>query len=265
MNSKELLEQATAKIERMNDLMASIDVIEVTLSAATKPDTMIAFFDPSLGVIGGAIGIRYILADNVMEEIKNTALKEIQRVRDEKSAELEQLLGIQPVPETIITTTCPLTGDQHVEAVPAPERATRKPASINPEFEAAVQEMIQSNNNPGKCHCQICDSDPVEDKLAGILKDEAQRIEAPVENESSLGKYPPNKRQPRLSDNLFEDIRKMYVDEGKSAREIAEVYKVKPSDVCNFVAKHKLNRRSYDKSIGGKPNPPKQPEETEHP
>ncbi len=175
-----------------------------------------------------------------------------------RKVKLEQLLGIQPVPEIPpMPKSVMLTmGDKPLfQRMITPD----SPEVIIPEIEpvdvmkAAVSEALHI-------------IDPVDDKLAGILQEEAQKIEyKSVENEGSLGKYPPNKKQPRLSDNLFEEIKKMYVDEGKTNKEIAEVYKVKPSDVSNFVAKHKLNRRSYDKSIGGKPNPLKQPDETEHP
>lgn len=204
MNSKELLEQATVKIEKMNDLMASIDVIETTLSAATKPETMIAFFEPSLG----AIGIRYILTDNVMEDIKNTALKEIQKVRHEKSVELGQLLGIQ---------------DED------------KPKIINPEFVEAVENKVKP---PFKAdHITSIDGIP-------------KYIDK--ESDKSLDKYPAKKKAKKspYPDNMTPDlVRKMYVDEGKTLKQVAEHFGIKPTQVNGFLQRHSLFRGSYNKDF----------------
>lgn len=243
MNSKELLEQATAKIEKMNDLMASIDVIEVTLSAATKPDAMIAFFEPSLGVIGGAIGIRYILADNVMEDIKNTVLKEIQKVRDEKAAELEQLLRIQPIPAipTLaqdVSIKCDPYG--HVTILP-------------PDPRAATKDMFQ----PVKKQ-----PDPVEEKFE-VHSITAEDKQEPVDK--SLEMYPAKKRgrQADYPEGMTRDVvKKMYIDDGMTINAISKHFCVPYAKASNFITKHKLARSHNDKSDK---QPDKQPEETERP
>lgn len=217
---KNLLKQWNEYMVKGNQLTKELENIEALIEKSKGEDICFT---------SGPNGATYItvLSPEKMKELRESVVHAIMQIRDEKAAELEKLMGI------------------------------RKPATINPEFEAAVQEMEQSSKKK---------PDPVEEKLSEILQAEAERIEGKSEppEDKSLSKYPPNKRKPKLSEDLLEDIRRMYVDEGKTAREIAEVYKVKPNDVSNFIAKHKLNRRSYDKSIST-PKPDKQPEEKECP
>ena len=196
MNSKELLEQANEKAKKLRNLADDISFTE---------DTIPAIRDNALSINGYNVATHF--GPDVEEKLKQDILLLLVTLKNKKSAELEQLLGIKSVPDTV--------------------------------------------------------QDPVEEKLADILKAEAARIESP--EDKSLGKYPPAKRKPKLSDDLLSEICRMYIDEGKTAKEIAEIYKVKPNDVNNFVAKHKLRRRSYDKSIGSKPELPKQPDEKESP
>jgi hypothetical protein len=228
MNSKELLEQATARARKLNDFAGELNQMEDAISVISKVELEVVGFD-----------IRYRFGA-VAEKLKQDILLALITVKNEKAAELEQLLGIQPVPEKVVTKKNCLTGETAVEQVHPEVKVRTEFASV------AIRES----------------ADAVADTLAGILQEEAKRIEAP--DNKSLGKYPPDKRPPKLSDDLYPDIKRMYMDENKQAKEIAEHYNVDVKYVNAFLAKHKLRRKMYDKSIST-PKPAKQPEETERP
>jgi transposase-like protein len=230
MNSKELLEQATAKVEKINDL--SSNVINAESVLAVIGDGKVCFF--TIGI--GTTHLTSVLTPEKLEKLREEAVREIIYTRDEKAAELENLLGI------------------------------RKPTRLNPEFEKEVQEMEQSSKSTtgtiseNKDVSGTIESDPAMEKLTGILQKEAEKTEAPHEDKSSE-KYPAPKTDKRRKypENMTEEVvGRMYRDEEKSMAQIAEHFGVKSSTVNNFIYLHGLKRTS-------KKQPEKQPEETERP
>lgn len=94
------------------------------------------------------------------------------------------------------------------------EKLNRKPATVNPVFEVAVQDMVNSNAK----------SEPAS--------------EIPVKMESI---------KPELT---VEAVRKMYIDEGKTLTETATFFGVKKDMLNSFIRRNKLNRTSYGKDDG---------------
>lgn len=181
-----LLDQWNEHIVRGNQLSRELEDIEDILEKSKGAD--ICF---SSGT-NGAIFIRVLSADK-MQSLRENVVIEIMKTRNDKAAELEKLMGI------------------------------RKPASINPEFEAAVQEMENAN---------IKQPDPVEEKLSVNLPAKAKMIEGepvPLKPSEILEKY-------------SEEIQNMYKVQMATVGSIVEKYGVKKSDVNTFLQKHKLFR-----------------------
>lgn len=178
-----------------------------------------------LGIYLNGSYVNPVLVPDDVEKIQEFALKSAEKYLTIKEAELEKLLGI-----------C-------------------KPAAINPEFEAATKDMFESVKKK---------PDPVEDKLTGILQEEAKKIEAPKEDKS-LDKYPATKKRGRQADypeGMTKDtVQKMYQDEGKTINELAKHFGIPYSKMSNFITRNHLHRTSNQKTD----KPDKQPEETERP
>lgn len=255
MNSKELLIKAKEVAEKQLELAGQIEDAEETIDAAKEGK--ICFYLSGVG----AMSIDKVVDPEKLQVVKDMALVAIMNFRDDKTKELEKLLGI------------------------------RKPATINPEFEAAVNDMVQSVTikkncisgevvaewSPGGENLSLMPPekpspvevmkaavsealhiDPVEEKLADILQEEAQRIETPKEDRS-LDKYPAKKSKAEFPENMTKDaVSKMYVDDRMTAKQVAAHFGVSPSKVNTFLQMHRLFRGSYDK-------PAKAPEETERP
>ncbi len=105
------------------------------------------------------------------------------------------------------------------------ERLYRKPATINPVFEAAVQEMIENNQKMSTC---------VDNSVTDPEGENLQVVEEPPVF-------------PALDDTAVEDIRRMYQVECKTMKEIATKYGVTKNQVNTFIQKHGLFRSSYKK------------------
>lgn len=118
------------------------------------------------------------------------------------------------------------------------ERLNKKPATINPEFEAAVQGMVESAKPKDDAEASIIvdkhEPDPVVEKLTEILQEEAKKIEeAPAK---------------KLVLNV-DDVRRMYHDENKSMKEIAEHFGVTKSVVNNFIYNNNLGKKHIKDDI----------------
>lgn len=128
-----LLEQANQRVIEINKLMGEVEGFEDIINAGREAE--IAFADKGAGTT-----YITVLSPEKMQELKEIVMLGIMNERDNKTAELETLLGI------------------------------RKPATINPEFEEATKGMFQSNKS---------EPDPVEEKLTKVLQEEAKKIEEP--------------------------------------------------------------------------------------
>jgi hypothetical protein len=181
-----LLEQWNEHIVRGNQLSRELEDIEDILEKSKGAD--ICF---SSGA-NGAVFIRVLSAEK-MQALRVNVVLEIIKTRNDKTVELEKLMGL------------------------------RKPATINPEFEAAVQEMENQGNKQ---------ADPVEEKLSEILQEEAKRIE----------ELPVPLKPSEILEQHVAEIEKMYKVDMTTVGAIAEKYRVKKTDVNTFLAKHKLFR-----------------------
>lgn len=92
----------------------------------------------------------------------------------------------------------------------------------------------------------------ISDAVDKALKREDECISSA---DKSLDKYPAKKsKKSPYPDNMTPElVRKMYVDEGKTLKQVAEYFELKPSQVNGFLIKHKLFRGSYDKAGKNKP------------
>lgn len=215
-----LLEQWNEHIIRGNQLSREIEDFDRIIGAGVETNSEIAF-------VAKGIGTTYIsvLSPEKMEEFKRMILNAIYNARDEKTAELEKLMGLVPVIPTlpngavigIVSQGKPLPHilppDKPEVVIPDPV-AKRKPATVNPEFEAAVQDMVKSK--PQKL-------------------DKKQ----PEKNEPE----PKPKQETKLSVMNYDDVKRMYQDEGKSMKEIADHYGIKKGDVNNFIYLNHLSRK----------------------
>ena len=185
MNSKELLEQAEIRVKRINELSDDVGAAEDIL--AMLSDGEVCFFTSGIGTTH----LTPVLSPDKLQKLREDIIVEVIRTRNDKSTELEKLLGI------------------------------RKPAIINPEFKKAVQEMEQSNK------------DQVADKLSEILQTESDRISV----------------KPPLNELEIENVRRMYHDEAKTMKEVAEYYGVPKARLNSYITRHNLRRTSYKKGF----------------
>ncbi len=146
-----------------------------------------------------------VLPDDIMGRILHTVTDALREMKLSKEIEFDKLMG------------------------------KSKPAYVNPVFEAAVQEMEQS----------IKKSDPVEDKLQDILQTEAKKNEEkPVNTDPSLNRYPAKKTaKKQYPENMdIKTVKRMYVDEGMTATNIAAYFKLTTKEVANFITRNKISR-----------------------
>lgn len=200
-----LIDQWNEHIVRGNQLSRELEDIEDILEKSKGAD--ICF---SSGTTG-AVFIR-VLSPEKMQELRENVVVAIMRTRDDKAAELEKLMGV------------------------------RKPATINPEFDAAVNNMVDALKNPAAKAVEALSkvtADPVEEKLTEILQTEAAKIE---------GEPIPLKPSEILEAHA-DEVLKMY-SQMATYQAIADKYGVKKTDVNNFFTKHKTTKRTSKKEDG---------------
>ena len=178
-----LLEKWNEYIVQGNQLSRELEDFEGIMHAAGQPESVIAFYGPA-GF--GTTFIDLVLSPEKMAEIKKMVVTSLAEARMTKEIELEKLMGI------------------------------RKPATVNPEFEAAVQDMI---------------------KEAPAAK--ADQTNKPVFRD------PNPVAAPELN---YEDVRRMYIDEEKTQGEIAKHFNATKSQVNTFLQKNNLFRSNYKKA-----------------
>jgi hypothetical protein len=165
-----------------------------------------------------------VLSSEKMQELRESVVVAIMQIRDEKASELEKLMGV------------------------------RKPAVVNPEFEAAVQDMVVEAPKKEPKIIVKNDPDPVEEKLTDILKGEAKRIEdKPIETDPSLDKYPAKKSSGYPDGMTVKVVEDMYVNQHMTSAQIAKQFGITIKRTENFITIHKLSRKQ------------KKPAETERP
>lgn len=225
-----LLEKWNEYIVQGNQLSRELEEFEGIMHAADKPESVIAFYGPAGS---GTTFIDSVLSPEKMAEIKSLVVASLTEARLTKEIELEKLMGI------------------------------RKPATINPEFEAAVQGMVESSKKTTGRKTIEFDIDQVRDmyinqgmsykgiaeKLKcsdftvrkfcnnnGIVRD-AVPVEKPVEKQG----YPVM---------TVEAVRKIYTDGTMSLADAAKHFGVASGELYTYIEKHGLKRQVV------KPNDP---------
>jgi exopolyphosphatase/pppGpp-phosphohydrolase len=91
-------------------------------------------------------------------------------------------------------------------------------------------------------------------------QEEKFEVHSITAEDKSLSSYPAKKdKRIKTPSNMIEaDIRRMYIDEEKDRKTIAEFYGVSEGKINNFLYLHDIKRKKA-------PKPDKQPEETERP
>lgn len=200
--SFELVKQANERAKQLSILAGRIDRMDTVISAIEN--------DKLLVICG--FEVQSLFGNEVANVIRQSIRSSLTAVKNQNEAELEQLLGVQQ-------------------------------KTLSPEMKVAITDAAsKESDETGKSHCHMCEPDPVEEKLKGILQDEAKRIES----DKSLDKYPAPKKDGRKKypENMtIEAVQKMYIDEGKTKKEIAEYFGVKESAVNNFMYLKGISRR----------------------
>ncbi len=221
MNSKELLEQADQRIAEVEDIKKARKGIEDLEYLCGMVQNEITQIDIRQG--NKLESVSLVISQEQYKEFKDSISSTLERFIKTQIIKLEQLLGITP-------------------------------KIVNPEFEAVIRDMEQSNSQKTSTYVVNSALDPVEEKMT-----ETQRIEAPQEDKS-LDKYPAPKKDngKKYPENMtVEDVTRMYITEGKSRKQIQEHYRIKESTLNNFLYLNGISRKSS--------KPEKIPEETEHP
>jgi hypothetical protein len=239
-----LLDQWNEHIVRGNQLSRELENIEALIEKSRGEEICFTAKPNGSTYIG-------VLSPEKMQELRESVLIAIFHTRDAKAAELEKLMGV------------------------------RKPATNNPEFEAAVQEMershptyqqivqsIEDKNRPfptpatqetldeiGKQ--MIAEPDLIETALTEVLQEEARKIEQPKlpQEDKSFSKYPAKKSdRGTYPEGMTEKaVKELYINQGKTISEVAKHFNVPYGKANSFITGHKLFRN------------PKQPAETERP
>ncbi len=195
MRTEELLERADKRIAEVEDIKRirkSIEDLELLNGMLNNAITLITLHQGSMEE-----RLDTWLDRDEYKELKGVVESKLYECTRKRIAKLEQLLGI------------------------------RKPATINPIFEAAVQEMVESNKSQT---ISIC----ADSSAQTTVEDKTEPTEEPA-------------TFPALDDTTVEDVRRMYQQENMTQGDIAAHYGVKKGQVNTFISKHGLFRTSYKK------------------
>jgi hypothetical protein len=173
----------------------------------------------------GSVRIDDVVDVEKLDVVKDLGLVAIMNFRDNRISELEKLLGILRVDEVVVDTV-----NDVVLEIGSQKPCTKKEAD------------------------KIDVKPTIEDEAAAILGIPEVDSKYPAKRKGRLADYP---------DGMTEDaVRKMFIDQGMKLGDIAKHFNVPYTKMNNFISKHNLHRKSYDKSITPKPA---EPEETERP
>jgi len=219
-----LLDQWNDHIIKGNQLSRELENFEGIMHVVEAKDSKVALYNN-----GGTTFIDIVLPEDVMAVLKNSVLLHLKNIQSSKETELKKHMNMW------------------------------KPATINPEFEAAVQSMVQTvktqlpkpkNEEMLSIKVDKPEPDPMQEKLTDILQTEAKRIEdKPVDTDSSLDKYPAKKgKKSNAPESMtVETVSKMYTVDGCDMDKIAEHFGVTRSMVNNFVYRNGIKRGNKSK------------------
>lgn len=182
----EILEKAKELVDDIYKAMTKVETCE-TLSEEVASQEV---------VLVKAGGDRYVKLDGVMtEEQIQDVKKYIQNTIDGNKAEAERFL----------------------------RRVSGKAAVVNPDFEAAVQEMIS------------------QDQSEDVVTETAEPVEE--DREEPVTEAPEEKGTPELT---VEAVRKIYTEGDMTIRQAAEYFGVSQSKLYSFVSEHGLRKPKKD-------------------
>lgn len=182
----EILEKAKELVDDIYKAMTKVETCE-TLSEEVASQEV---------VLVKAGGDRYVKLDGVMTEEQIQDVKRyIQNTIDGNKAEAERFL----------------------------RRVSGKAAVVNPDFEAAVQEMIS------------------QDQTEDVVTEPAEPVEE--DREEPVTEAPEEKVTPELT---VEAVRKIYTEGDMSIRQAAEYFGVSQSKLYSFVSEHGLRKPKKD-------------------
>lgn len=182
----EILEKAKELVDDIYKAMTKVETCE-TLSEEVASQEV---------VLVKAGGDRYVKLDGVMTEEQIQDVKRyIQNTIDGNKAEAERFL----------------------------RRVSGKAAVVNPDFEAAVQEMIS------------------QDQTEDVVTEPAEPVEE--DREEPVTEAPEEKVTPELT---VEAVRKIYTEGDMSIRQVAEYFGVSQSKLYSFVSEHGLRKPKKD-------------------
>ena len=179
-----LLEQWNEHVIKGNQLSRELEDFEGVMHVANIPESKVAL---SAGMAGTTY-IDPVLSPETMAAIKSLVVLHLKNTREAKENELKKHMN------------------------------SWKPATINPEFEAEVQDMeLQSK------------SVPIEDTLPTIPDKQEQEIDV----------------APTYPEMTYEAVKHLYHDENITMKEIAEYFGVTKPVVNNFIYNNKLAKKKY--------------------
>lgn len=181
---QDLIAQANEHVVKVNKLCKELEDMEVVVEVAE--DSEVALYQQG----AGTTYLTTVLSPETMDGLKQAINKSLAGTKAAKELELEKLMGV------------------------------RKPAIVNPDFEAAVQDMVDSA------------------RKEPLLKTFPEPV-VPV----------PAPDHPKLT---VDAVRKMYLEEGKTLTETAAFFGVKKTMLNSFIGRNHLTRTNYKKDDGFK-------------
>lgn len=237
MSLNNLLEQANSHVVEVNKLMGDVEMVENIINAVKEPNLVISFTQRG-------VGTTYIddtLTEEELRSLKETVMVCIMRNRDDKVAKLEKLLGI------------------------------RKPATINPEFEAAVQDMVKQVKKPSTKEIPVSSYKPyydegklrrafAEDKSVKQIAEEfgcapcnvydgmrkfgievkhpkKSRVEKAKEKQEIIREAKPEPVKPKLT---VEEVKRIYTNGTANLTEAATYFGVDKKELYDFVTENHI-------------------------
>jgi hypothetical protein len=177
---QDLITQANEHVVKVNRICKELEEFEGILYVADMEDSIVA-----LGHNGNMTTyIGTVLSQEKMEELKRSVVMSLTEARISKENELEKLMGI------------------------------RKAAIVNPEFEAAVHDMVKSSE-----------------------KDKPKEIKP----------APPEETKPEMTES---EVTRLYIEENKTLKELSEYFGITKSAVNSYIYRHNLARKSKSKNDG---------------
>jgi predicted DNA-binding protein (UPF0251 family) len=177
---QDLITQANEHVVKVNRLCKELEEFEGILHVADMEDSIVA-----LGHNGNMTTyIGAVLSPEKMEELKRSVVMSLTEARISKENELKKLMGI------------------------------RKPAAVNPKFEAAIQDMVKSSE-----------------------KDKPKEVKP----------APPEELKPEMTES---EVTRLYIKENKTLKELADYFGISKSAVNSYIYRHNLARKSKTKNDG---------------